>query len=369
MSDLIPLPGYEEFLREVKERIQTAQVRAAVAVSRELMALYWQIGKGLTERQEQQGWGEGALRRLASDLQASLPGVEGFSYRNLYRMRAFYLAYPDESNFVTQPVSQIPWGHNITLFQKVKDAEQRLWYAAQALTHGWSRAILEHQIESDLYGRQGKALTNFSQTLPPPQSDLAQQILKDPYNFDFLTLGPDAQERHLERGLLDHVRAFLMEMGAGFAFVGSQYHLEVGGKDYYLDLLFYHLGLRCFVVVDLKIGEFTPEFAGKMNFYLSAVDDLLHKPQDAPSIGIILCKTRDRVTVEYALRNTATPIAVAEFITALPPALAESLPTVQQIEEELTVSIGLSCSGTDTFTTQKDREEQGTEIETEVEEA
>jgi predicted nuclease of restriction endonuclease-like (RecB) superfamily len=335
MSDLAPFHGYDDLLREVKARIQAAQTRAAIAVNRELVLLYWQIGREIRERQEQHGWGEKVLDRLAADLQAAFPGVEGFSRRNLYRMRAFYLAYRDQPEFVPQAAAQIPWFHNMVLLEKVKNGEERAWYIRAAQEYGWSRAILEHQIESNLYERQGQALTNFSQTLPPPQSDLAQQILKDPYNFDFLTLGPDAQERHLERGLLDHVRAFLMEMGTGFAFVGSQYHLEVSGKDYYLDLLFYHLRLRCFVVVDLKMGEFTPEFAGKMNFYLSAVDDLLRHPQDAPSLGLILCKSRERVTVEYALRNTATPIGVAEFVTALPPALAQSLPTVAQMEAEL----------------------------------
>jgi len=223
------------------------------------------------------------------------------------------------------------------ILDKIKDGERRRWYIQAAYEHGWSRAILEHQIESDLHGRQGKALTNFERTLPPADSDLAQQVLKDPYNFDFLTLAGDAKERHLERGLLEHVREFLLEMGAGFSFVGSQYHLEVGGLDYYLDLLFYHLHLRCFVVVDLKMRTFTPEDAGKMNFYLSAVDDLLRHPADAPSIGLVLCKSRERVTVEYALRNTATPIGVAEFqlTEALPAELADNLPSVQQIEEEL----------------------------------
>lgn len=335
-ATLIPT-GYDEFLSEIKQRIQSAQVRAALAVSRELTLLYWQIGQGLTTRQENSGWGEGALRRLATDLQTSFPGIEGFSYRNLYRMRAFFLAYPNEAAFVTQPVSQIPWGHNIVIFQKLKDEERRLWYAAKSLEHGWSRAILEHQIETDLYGRQGKALTNFERTLPPSDSDLAQQILKDPYNFDFLTLAGDAKERHLERGLLAHIREFLLEMGAGFSFVGSQYHLEVGGLDYYIDLLFYHLRLRCFVIVDLKMRAFTPEDAGKMNFYLSAVDDLLRHPADAPSIGLVLCKSREQVTVEYALRHTATPIGVAEFrlTEALPADLVDSLPSVQQIEQEL----------------------------------
>jgi predicted nuclease of restriction endonuclease-like (RecB) superfamily len=328
--------GYDELLREVKERIHTARVRAAFAVSRELVALYWQLGRKLAERKETSGWGDGALRRLAFDLQASFPGVEGFSYRNLYRMRAFYLAYPDETSFVTQPVSQIPWGHNIVIVQKLKDAEARVWCAEQTREHGWSRAVLELQIETDLRGRQGKAITNFPQTLPPAESDLAQQVLKDPYNFDFLTLGPDARERHLQRSLLEHIHNFLLELGSGFAYVGSQYHLDVGGNDYYIDLLFYQLKLRCFVVVDLKMGEFTPEFAGKMNFYLSAVDDFVRQPQDAPSIGLIICKTRERVIVEYALRNTATPIGVAEFVTALPPPLAESLPTIEQMESELT---------------------------------
>ncbi|MGI4788587.1 MAG: PDDEXK nuclease domain-containing protein [Janthinobacterium lividum] len=246
--------GYDDFLRELKARIRTAQVKAALAVNRELVLLYWQIGHDLVTRQQTQGWGNDVIGRLAGDLATAFPGIEGFSPRNLYRMRAFHLAYPDESQFVTQAVSQIPWGHSIVLLQKLKDNAERLWYAQQTTEHGWSRAILVHQIESDLYRRQGQALTNFSQTLPSPQSDLAQQLLKDPYNFDFLTLGKDAHERDLESGLLDNIRQFLLELGAGFAFVSSQYHLEVGGKDFYLDLLFYHLTLRCFVVVDLKSG-------------------------------------------------------------------------------------------------------------------
>ena len=311
------LEGYADFLADIKRRIQTAQVRAAFAVSRELMQLYWQIGEGLAARQAQQGWGEGALRQLAADLQLAFPGVTGFSYRNLYRMRAFHAAYPDAATFVTQPVSQIPWGHNIALFQKLKDREQRLWYASQTLEHGWSRAILEMQIESRLYERQGKATTNFARSLPPLQSDLAQSLLKDPYNFDFLTLSGDAHERDVERGLLEQIRSFLLELGTGFAFVGSQYHLEVDGQDYYLDLLFYHLTLRCFVVLDLKAAAFQPEFVGKMNFYLSAVDDMLRHEADAPSIGLLLCRKKQALTVEYALRNVSTPIGVAEFVTDL----------------------------------------------------
>lgn len=336
MSDLPPLEGYEDFLRDIKARIRSAQVQAALALSREVVLLYWHIGQEIRQRQTRHGWGAKVVRRLAADLKAAFPGIEGFSSRNLLYMRSFAEVYPEEP-IVQQLLhnSPLPWGHLIRTLDKVKEAEPRAWYLRAAYEYGWSRSILEHQIDTDLYGRQGKALTNFERTLPPPQSDLAQQILKDPYNFDFLTLGSDAQERHLERGLLEHVRAFLMEMGAGFSFVGSQYHLEVGGQDYYLDLLFYHLRLRCFVVVDLKMRSFIPEFAGKMNFYLAAVDDLLRHPADAPSIGIILCKTREKITVEYALRNTTTPIGVAEFVTALPPDLADSLPTVRQMEAEL----------------------------------
>jgi predicted nuclease of restriction endonuclease-like (RecB) superfamily len=300
--------------------------------------LYWQIGQEIRERQKQYGWGAKVVQRLAADLKAAFPGIEGFSRTNLLYMRAFAEAYPDTA-IVHQLVdnSPLPWRHYVSILDKVKDAEQRVWYIRAAHEHGWSRAILEYQIETDLYGRQGKSVNNFSRTLPPSTSDLAQQILKDPYNFDFLTLGPDAHERHLESGLLEHLRAFLLEMGAGFSFVGSQYHLEVSGKDYYLDLLFYHLKLRCFVVVDLKMGEFLPEYSGKMNFYLAVVDDLLRHESDTPSIGLILCKSRDHLTVEYALRNMAAPIGVSAFqvTDALPDSFVGSLPTVQQLESEL----------------------------------
>lgn len=332
------LEGYADFLADIKRQIQTAQLQSALALSREVVRLYWQIGHEILARQTRYAWGAKVVDQLAADLKAAFPGIAGFSSRNLNYMRAFAEAYPDPE-IVQQLLHNcpLPWGHHVRLMDKVKDLEQRLWYIRAAHEHGWSRAILEHQIETNLYGRQGKAISNFSRTLPPPQSDLAQQILKDPYNFDFLTLGEDAHERHLERGLLAHLQQFLLELGTGFSFVGSQYHLEVGREDYYLDLLFYHLRLRCFVVIDLKRTKFIPEFAGKMNFYLAAVDDLLRHPADAPSLGLILCKTRDQVTVEYALRNTATPIGVAEFqVTSILPAdLADSLPTLQQLELEL----------------------------------
>jgi predicted nuclease of restriction endonuclease-like (RecB) superfamily len=248
-------------------------------------------------------------------------------------------ARESSSIILPQPVAEIPWGHNIVLLEKLKDSAVRLWYARQALANGWSRAMLTHWIESGLHARQGKAVTNFKVALPAPQSDLAAEVVRDPYNFDFLTLRADAAERDLERGLLDHIRKFLMELGAGFAFVGQQVHLDVGGEDFYLDLLFYHLRLRCYVVIDLKARPFKPEHAGRMNFYLSAVDDLLRHPDDKPSIGIILCKTRSRVIAEYALRDLAKPVGVARYKTrlveSLPDDLKGKLPTVQQIQKEL----------------------------------
>jgi predicted nuclease of restriction endonuclease-like (RecB) superfamily len=242
----------------------------------------------------------------------------------------------------------LPWGHNVRLLDHLKSPNHRLWYARQAIEHGWSRAILEAQIESRLHERAGKALTNFQATLPPPHSDLAQQALKDPYLFDFLALGPDAQERDLERGLIEHVRDFLLELGVGFAFVGSQVHLQVGGDDFYLDLLFFHLKLRCFVVIDLKMGAFKPEYAGKMNFYLSAVDAQLRHEGDQPSIGLVLCKEKNKVIVEYALRDTSKPIGVSAYriIEKLPARLRGNLPTIEQFEVELRPRLGRHASKT-----------------------
>jgi predicted nuclease of restriction endonuclease-like (RecB) superfamily len=333
--------GYDDFLRDLKERIRNAQVRAVLAVNRELVLLYWQIGRDILTRQQQQGWGAKVIERLSADLRSSFPEMKGFSRTNLLYMRAFAEAYPNEQ-IVQQAAGQIPWFHNCTLLDKVKNPTERLWYIQQTIEYGWSRNILVHQIESGLYRRQGKATTNFDRTLPQPQSELAQQLLKDPYNFDFLSLGKDALERDLERALIDHIRNFLLELGVGFAFVGSQYHLEVGGQDFYLDLLFYHLRLRCYVVVDLKMSDFQPEFSGKMNFYLSATDDLLRHPDDQPSIGIILCKSKNQAIAEYALRDLNKPIGVSAYQlqSALPEQLKSSLPTIAELEDVLeTVSI------------------------------
>jgi predicted nuclease of restriction endonuclease-like (RecB) superfamily len=315
------------------------------------------------------------IERIAADLQKAFPGLKGFSPSNVSRMRAFYLTYTPivgnsaqavpklkgkksaqpVPNLVASKVSQavgqtpgscppapltdIPWGHNVLLLFKLTDFGERLWYAAKTIEHGWSRAMLSVQIETNLFARQGKAITNFAVTLPPPQSDLAQQSLKDPYVFDFLTISEEAHERELEGGLVDQVQKFLLELGAGFAFVGRQVPIAVGDDDFYLDLLFYHLKLRCFVVIDMKMKKFTPEDAGKLNFYLSAVDSQLRHTDDQPTIGLLLCKTRDRVIAEYALRDISKPIGVAEWQTklvhSLPEPLRSNLPTIEQIESEL----------------------------------
>ncbi len=328
--------GYKELLESLKARIRSAQLRAALSANRELVLLYWQIGREILQRQQKEGWGAKVIERLARDLRREFPEMKGLSPRNLQYMRAFAEAYPDEQ-FVQQLVAQIPWGHHCVLLDKVKDSQERLWYIQQTIEHGWSRNVLVHQIESGLYRRQGKAITNFERTLPAPQSDLARSLIKDPYVFDFLTLGPQAQERDLERALLEHLRDFLLELGTGFAFVGSQYRLDVGGEEFYIDLLFYQLRLRCYVVIDLKIGEFKPEYAGKMNFYLSAVDDLLRHPEDRPGIGLILCKSKNRLVAEYALRDLSKPMGVATYrvTEALPSELRESLPSLEELEAEL----------------------------------
>jgi predicted nuclease of restriction endonuclease-like (RecB) superfamily len=327
---------YEKFLRDLKERIRNAQIRAALAVNKELVLLYWQVGKDILSRQHQAGWGAKIITQLAADLKRELPEIKGFSRSNLLYMRAFAQAFPDES-IVQDVLGQITWYHNITLLDKLKDAEERVWYAKQTVVHGWSRNVLVHQIESGLYRRMGGAITNFDRALPQPQSDLAQQLIKDPYHFDFLSLSQDIQERELETALVDHIRDFLLELGVGFAFVGSQYHIEVDGDDYYIDLLFYHLKLRCFVVIDLKVKEFQPEFSGKMSFYISAVDDLLRHTDDNPTIGIILCKGKKKTAAEYALRDVNKPIGVSTYQlqNSLPESLRGSLPTPEQLEMEL----------------------------------
>lgn len=347
-------PGYREFLRDLKARISRAQLRAAQAANRTLLALYFSIGHDIVVRQDREGWGSAVIERLARDLKAAFPGAAGWSASNLWRMRAFYLAYRPEhevlaqavrelelAEFLPPSVAEIPWGHHVVLLERVKDPAQRFWYAHAALEHGWSRGILYLQIDVRVYERQVKAskLTNFHARLPKPQSDLAEETLKDPYLFDFLTLSPKAHEREIEQSLVQHITRFLIELGAGFSFVGRQVHLQVGESDFYIDLLFYHLKLRCFVVIELKGGSFKPEHVGQLNFYLNAVDDKLKHPTDSPSIGLILCRDKNRTVAEYALRGIAKPMGVAEWQTqlveSLPEELRGSLPTVDEIEAEL----------------------------------
>jgi len=327
---------YPELLSQLKERIRTAQVKAALAVNSDLVCLYWSIGRDISDRMATATWGTKTIDRLSGDLIKAFPDSSSFSARNLMFMRRFAEAWPDEQ-IVKQLVSQIPWGHNVRLLGAVKDPQQRVWYVQQTIQNGWSRNVLLHQIDTGLYARQGKALTNFETRLPAPQSDLAHQLIKDPYNFEFLTLAEQAHENELQRGLLAHLRDFMVELGVGFAFVGSRVHLEVGDEDFYLDLLFYHLKLRCFVVIDLKTGKFKPEYAGKMNFYLAAVDDMLRHEDDQPSIGLILCRDKNKVVVEYSLKDMQKPIGVPQYklTETLPDDLSGQLPTVEQLEAEL----------------------------------
>ena len=361
---LEPLPDdYPCFLNDLKESIRAARTKAVLAVNRELIELYWDLGRQVVECQKQGGWGTRVIERLSRDIRAEFPGIKGFSRQNIQYMRSFYRAWsegpaicqqvagilgptachPPEGKSDHQPapelLTRIPWYHNVVLIEQVKDPSERSWYARQTIEQGWSRNVLVHQIESGLHLRQGKAQTNFAQTLPAPQSELAQEALKDGYALDFLATAK-SRERDIERGLIDNAQRFLLELGKGFAFVGRQYRLEVGGEDFYIDLLFYNLVLRCYVVIELKAVAFRPEHAGKLSFYLSAVDDLLRHPDDRPSIGMILCKAKNKVVVEYALRDMRKPIGVSSYRLTkdLPDGLTGGLPTAGELEDRLNVT-------------------------------
>jgi predicted nuclease of restriction endonuclease-like (RecB) superfamily len=383
---MMPQQNYTVLVRQLKEEIHSARIRASLSANVHLLVLYWKIGKAILQSQEAEGWGAKVIDNLAKDLRSEFPDMKGISSRNLKYMRSFAEAYPEfvqvppaqkeknqivqeplakkgKGKFVQPPVAQtgnkqfvqplvaqfnqeeilqqavakITWSHNVVLLDRVKNLEERLFYAQQAAEHGWSRNILVHQIESGLYKRKGAAITNFHTTLPKPQSDLAHELLKDPYKFDFLSLGEEYLEKDLENALIEHITKFLLELGAGFSYVGRQYHLDVGGEDFYIDLLFYHLRLRCFVVIELKTGKFIPEYASKLNFYLNVVDDTLKHQMDAPSIGILICKERNKVVAEYSLRGINKPIGVSgyELTEKIPDALKGKLPTIKQIEKEL----------------------------------
>ncbi len=336
VSLMQPPEGYGDWLAALKKRIHTAQQQATLAVNRELILLYWQIGRDILARQAEQGWGAKVIERLAHDLRNAFPEMKGFSPRNLKYMRAFAEAWPD-ADFVQAVLAQLPWYHQIALLDKLKTSDERSWYAQKAIEHNWSRNVLVMKIETRLLERQGNAITNFDQCLPKPESDLARESLKDPYRFDFLGLGDEAQEREIEHALVRHVTEFLLELGAGFAFVGKQVHLEVGDDDFFLDLLFYHLKLRCYVVIELKAGDFKPEHLGQLGFYLTAVDRQVKAAEDQPTIGLLLCKSKNKVVAEYALGDKTQPMGIAEYKLreSLPESLETSLPSIEQIEREL----------------------------------
>lgn len=334
-------PEYSEWLVKLKQRIKSTQIKAALSVNREIILLYWEIGKELFEKQENQGWGNSVVDNLEKDLAAEFPNLKGFSRRNLFYMKSFYSFFKSDFEKVQQLVAQIPWGHNILISSKSQTIEESIFYLSETINNGWSRSVLDLQIGNDLYLRQGKATTNFKTTLPSSNSDLARQTLKDPYLFDFLTLKKNADEKSIEDLLTKHITRFLLELGTGFAFIGRQHKLEVGEKDFYIDLLFYHTKLRCYVVVELKAKSFKPEYAGKLSFYLSAVDDKLKTDADNPTIGIVLCQQKNKIEVEYALRGISQPIGVAEYQLSkeIPDEIKSELPTIEEIENELAANL------------------------------
>jgi predicted nuclease of restriction endonuclease-like (RecB) superfamily len=368
MKPNITAPNYKDWILQLKQKFQQTQIKAAVQVNSELLKFYWELGAEIVEKQEKTEWGSKFQEQLSSDLQSEFPDVKGFSLRNIIYVRQWYLFYNQRDVIVQQLVAQlpdqkksmsddteisqqlvdhlpdrkidqlfqIPWGHHIAIFSKCKTVPEALFYVTNTIKHGWSRAVLVHQIESNLYHRDGKSVSNFSKTLPAYQSDLAQQTLKDPYVFDFLTMRADFNERELERSLIDHITKFLLELGAGFAYMGNQVPIRVGSRDYSIDLLFYQTRLHCYVVIDLKKTDFEPEHAGKMNFYIKAIDEQYRQNGDEPTIGLILCKSKDKLVAEYALSDINKPMGISEYhlTNILPDNLKSSLPAIEDIEAE-----------------------------------
>ena len=348
MISLLTNADYVAWLQQIKQRISRARVGVALAANRELIRFYWDLGGMIAVKQSESQWGDKVIPQLSRDLQRDFPDLKGLSASNLKYCLRFFQFYcgaeteiissnTDISPFSQQPVDQIPWGHNILIFTKCGSLEEARFYIGKTLEQGWSRDVLAMQLKSNLYMRTGKAITNFSRTLPSPQSDLAQQTLKDPYTFDFMAMTEPFNERDVELQLTQHITQFLLELGKGFAFIGRQYHVEVAGNDYYIDLLFYHVSLKCYVVVELKNRRFIPEYAGKLNFYLSAVDSLLKRDDDQPTIGLLLCRDKNNIEVEFALRDMNKPMGVSEYtlVESLPDNLKGALPTVEEIEQDL----------------------------------
>jgi predicted nuclease of restriction endonuclease-like (RecB) superfamily len=346
---LIKNGEYRVFIQDVKQRIQSAQIKAAVSVNMALLLLYWDLAEQIVLKQQESAWGDGFLVQMSKDLKVEFPEMKGFSKRNLELMRQWYRFWSGGDVIAQQPATQlsksslaeqifqIPWWHNITIVSKIKNIDEAIFYVQKTIQNGWSRSVLTHHIEAQLYQREGKAVTNFEMRLPSPQSNLARQLIKNPYNFDFLTLREHHDEQELEDALVNHITRFLLELGAGFSYLGRQYKLEVGGDDFFIDLLFYHVQLHCYFVIELKTVKFKPEFAGKLGFYISAVDGILKTEQDNPTLGLLICKSKNDVVVEYTLQDIHKPIGVSEYMITqnLPDELKSSLPSIEEIEAEL----------------------------------
>lgn len=340
MKNNLAAEHYNGFLNNLKKRVISSRYAAALSINKELILLYHHIGTEILNSQKTHGWGAKIIDQLSHDMRIEFPEMKGFSTRNLKYMRKFAEEYSD-AKFVQEVLAQLTWYHNLTLLDKVPNKQDRLFYIKKTIEYGWSRNLMVTQIEKKLHERQGQAITNFKDKISSPQSDLAHYTLKDPYLFDFLSISDEAQEREVEKALIHHMEKFLLELGAGFAFVGRQHHLEIADQDFYIDLLFYHLKLRCFVVIELKNNDFKPEYAGKMNFYLSAIDDLIKHESDQPSIGLILCKSKNNILAEYTLRDMTKPIGLAEYRLneALPEEIKTNLPTIEQLEAELSKNL------------------------------
>lgn len=338
MNEMIESQEYKKWIGNIKSKIHAARTKVALTVTSQVLELYWDIGKDISERQNNSNWGSKLIEQVAIELKNEFPDMKGFSRRNIYAMRQWYTFYSEKYPFVPQSVAQIPWGHNRLIISKVKDIEEAEFYCSETIKNNWDRDTLEIQISNKLFQKRGNATTNFPETLKENQATLAIQSLKDPYNFDFLGLHDDALEKSIENELVKNITRFLLELGKGFAFVGRQYKVEVSESDYYIDLLFYHLDLRSYIVVELKAGKFKPEYAGKLNFYLSAVDSQVKKPEDNQSIGILLCKKKDRIEAEYALRDINKPMGISEYrlSDAIPENIKTKLPSIEELETKLT---------------------------------
>lgn len=336
ISENIVVAAYINFLNDVKSRVTTARREASLSANRQLILLYYELGKAIVRKQKEFGWGTSVIKRLSRDLREAFPDMTGLSERNLNYMRRLALDYEDV-NFIEQIVTYLPWGHTLFLLDLISDSEERIFYMKQTISHGWSRSQMVSNIKSKLYKRQSRSINNFKETLSEAQSKLAHAYLKDPYVFDFFSASDELHEREIERKLVGHVEKFLLALGTGFAFIGRQYQLSVGGRDFFIDLLFYHYKLHCFVVVELKAKEFKPEHAGQMNLYLSLVDDILRTEGDNPTIGLILCQSKDKVLAQYALKTLNKPIGLAEYqaIKELPEDLLIDLPSIGDLESEL----------------------------------